>query len=92
MVSVIPEGGGECDVTATEWGLYVAPSLNGCLAAQGYRTALIENRDGKLFLNAVHNFRFDLFKKYLQEPENRVVRWIDELGPRPDPNGDEIEL
>lgn len=92
MLSVVPEGCGECDVTATEWGLYVAPSLNGRLAASGYRTALVENSVGKLFLNAVHNSKFDLFKKYLQEQEARVVRWIDELGPILDPNGEEIEL
>lgn len=76
MISVQTASGRECDVTATEWGLYLAPSLNGRLANQGFSVALVENGQGKLFLNAVESDRLDLFRRYLEDQGSRVVAWL----------------
>jgi hypothetical protein len=78
MISVVTASGRECDVTAMDWGLYLAPSLNGRLAAQGFRTALVENPQGKLFLNAVEDGKLESFECYLSEQGSRVVSWLGE--------------
>jgi hypothetical protein len=81
MVTVATASGRECDVTATPWGLYLAPSLNGRLEAQGLRVALVANGQGKLFLNAVEADRLEIFERYLKEQDGKVVRWLDGYAP-----------
>jgi len=76
MLSVATQSGRQCDVTATGWGLYLAPSLDGRLAAQGFRVALVENAQGKHFLNAVEEDKAELFRAYLAEQGGRVVQWL----------------
>lgn len=85
MVSIVREGGHECDVTATDWGLYLAPSLNHRLRDNGYRVALVRNPQGRLFLNAVLEHRMDAFLAYLEAQESTVVTWFDESGDGPAP-------
>ena len=77
LVSVRAPGGGDCDVTATAWGLYLGPSLNGRLKDNGYRAALVRNPQGKLFLQAVCAGREDAFKAYLDEQGLEVLAWLD---------------
>ena len=79
MISVVTASGRECDVTAMDWGLYLAPSLNGRLAAQGFRTALVENPQGKFFLNAVEQDKRESFERYLSEQGSRVVSWLGDV-------------
>lgn len=76
MISVATASGRECDVTAMDWGLYLAPSLNGRLAAQGFRVALVENPQGKLFLNAVEEDKIATFECYITEQGSHVVSWL----------------
>ncbi len=79
MVALVSPSGRECDVTATEWGFYLAPSLNARLSAQGFKVALVCNSYGKLFLNAVEIDKKDLFDLYLCEQESRLICWLDEI-------------
>lgn len=76
MVSFVSPDGRECDFTATDWGFYLAPSLNGRLRNQGFKTALVENSDGKFFLNAVEEDKIMLFEQYLEEQGSTVVSWL----------------
>ena len=78
MVSIVRDGVHECDVAATDWGLYLAPSLNARLRDNGYRTALVRNPQGRLYLNAVLVDRVDAFFQYLKEEESELVTWLAE--------------
>ena len=78
MISIFPDQDHECNVTATDWGLYLAPSLNGRLRENGFRAALVRNPQGKLFLNAVLLDRMDQFHAYLKDQGSALVAWLDE--------------
>lgn len=78
MVTLVSPSGRECDVTAMEWGFYLAPSLNARLRAQGFKVALVCNNQGKLFLNAVEVDKHDLFNEYLFAQQSRLICWLDE--------------
>ncbi len=78
MVTLVSPSGRECDVTAMEWGFYLAPSLNARLRAQGFKVALVCNNQGKLFLNAVEVDKKDLFDRYLREQQSKLICWLDE--------------
>ena len=79
MISMVSASGKECDVTAKEWGFYLAPSINGRLKKQGFRVALVLNREGKLFINAVEDDKIELFRKYLKtDQDSKILCWLDE--------------
>lgn len=80
MVTLVSPSDRECDVTAMAWGFYLAPSLNIRLREQGFKVALVCNKQGKLFLNAVEMDKIKLFRDYLQENGNsRILYWLDDL-------------
>jgi len=78
MITLVSPSGRECDVTAKEWGFYLAPSLNARLRAQGFKVALVRNNKGKLFLNAVDIDKIELFFSYLREQNSEVICWLDD--------------
>lgn len=78
MITLVSPSGRECDVTAMDWGFYLAPSLNARLRAQGFKVALVCNKEGKLFLNAVECDKHSLFDKYLHGQQSRLICWLDE--------------
>ncbi len=79
MVTIVSPSGKECDVTAMEWGFYLAPSLNARLRDQGFKVALVCNNQGKLFLNAVEIDKKSLFEQYLLEQQSKLICWLDEV-------------
>lgn len=79
MISLVSENGKVCEITAKDWGFYLAPSLNVRLRVEGFKVALVVNQEGKLFLNAVEVDRIDYFENYLTESQNsRILCWLDE--------------
>lgn len=79
MISLTTSSGKECDITAMDWGFYLGPSLNGRLKKQGFRSALVKNSDGKLFVNAIEEDQLKTFERYLEQQGSKVVRWFDEI-------------
>lgn len=77
MISVRAPGGGDCDVTATSWGLYLGPSLNGRLRDNGYRAAMVRNPQGKFFLMAVCVGREADFQVYVDDQQIEIMQWFD---------------
>ena len=78
MISLVSASGKECDVTAMDWGFYLAPSLNARLRTQGFKTALVQNPLGRLFLNAVEVEKMQLFQDYLTEQDSKILCWLDD--------------
>jgi len=70
--------GKEYDVAAKEWGFYATPSVNGRLVKQGFKTALVRNSIGQLYVMIVDTEKIEQFETYLSEEEQSVVEWIDE--------------
>jgi len=83
MVSFVYHEGGECDFYAMPWGYYLGPSVNSRLKNEGFKTALVMNRPGQLYLNAVHKSKIDMFLEYLRTNDmgSRLICWLDEFFP-----------
>jgi len=77
QVTFVTPGGREYDVVRKDWGFYATPSLNGRLRRQGFRSALVCNPEGKIFLRLVEQERLDAFRAYLEEQEEQVLCWLD---------------
>lgn len=78
QVSFVTASGREHDFTAKSWGFYSTPSVNGRLVKEGFKTALVENQQGKFYIMVVDKDRLDDFHTYLDNSQNQVVEWLDE--------------
>mgnify|MGYP001298951963 CR=1 FL=1 len=79
QISFITEDDKEYDVVRKEWGFYATPSINGRLSNQGFKTALVKNSNGMLYIMLVEKNKLDEFKKYLENEKNFLIKWLDEV-------------
>jgi hypothetical protein len=78
MVSFQTKSGKEYDFTAKSWGFYATPSINGRLKSEGFKSALVKNGQGRVFLMTVEESKLEDFQKYLDDEEQEIVQWLDE--------------
>lgn len=79
LVTFVTPSGKEYDFVAKSWGFYATPSLNGRLAAQGFRTALVCNASSKRhFVMVVEQESIGEFDEYLASTGQTVVEWLHE--------------
>lgn len=78
QVTFVTDSGKEYDVAAKDWGFYATPSMNGRLKNQGFKTALVRNSKGQVYIMLVEPEKMDLFQQYLTDDKNEVVEWLDE--------------
>ena len=69
----------EYDVIKKDWGFYATPSINNRLLRQGFKCALVKNKDGFLYVMLVMENKLKLFERYIANEENHLVMWLDEL-------------
>lgn len=78
MLAIVTDSGKRCDISATKWGLYLGPSLNSRLKNEGFKSALVHNKQGQLYLMAVDNAKLAEFATYIEDSELTVLQWLDE--------------
>lgn len=78
QVTFVTESGGEYDVARKSWGFYATPSLNSRLPHFGLRAALVENRQGGLYVMLQERGKEAEFQAYLTGDGLRVVAWLDD--------------
>lgn len=78
LVSFETASGRLHDFAAKSWGFYATPSVNGRLAGQGFKTALVKNAEGRYYIMVVEPEKMVDFEDYLRKENNRVVEWLDE--------------
>lgn len=81
QVTFVTPSGKEYDVAAKGWGFYATPSVNGRLASQGFKTALVRNGEGRYYIMLVESEGVGEFLAYAAQERNAVVEWLDERGP-----------
>lgn len=78
QITFIAPTGGEHDFAAKSWGFYATPSVNRRLVSQGFKTALVRNSQGAVYVMVVVPAKMDAFKQYLDEEKQQVLEWLDE--------------
>ncbi|MBF0176713.1 MAG: hypothetical protein HQL63_07690 [Magnetococcales bacterium] len=78
QVTFVANNGGEYDVARKSWGYYATPSTNGRLARFGFKTALVLNAKGQLFVMLVEQGGEEDFNDYIREDRQRVLCWLDD--------------
>jgi hypothetical protein len=78
QVTFTTPNGGEYDVVRKSWGFYATPSMNGRLVRFGFRSVLVRNRAGQLFLLLVEKGQENQFEEYKTREQLSIVCWFDE--------------
>ena len=78
QVTFVTEDGKEYDVARKSWGFYATPSVNGRLVEQGFKTALVKNSKGRLYVMLVNPARQSEFEAYLNGEKQKIEEWLDE--------------
>lgn len=78
QITLKTDRGGEYDVVRKDWGFYATPSINGRLADNGFKTALIKNRYGKFYIFLVEETKESEFNHYIQIEDLTFCGWMDE--------------
>lgn len=68
----------EHDFVCKDWGFYATPSVNGRLKHQGFKTALVCNSFGKIYVMVVDTDKMSLFNSYILNTQQEVLEWLDE--------------
>ncbi len=78
QVTLTTPAGAEYDVARKAWGFYATPSTNGRLRHFGLRTALVLNRESRLYVMLVEADSEAAFARYCAEEELEVLAWLDD--------------
>ncbi len=78
QVTFITPRGKQHDFAAKNWGFYATPSMNGRLKDQGFKTALVKNSQGRLYIMVVDKDCMSEFKKYTESDKQEILQWFDE--------------
>lgn len=70
--------GREYDVCRKDWGFYATPSANGRLKRFGWRTALVRNEAGAIYVMLVEPEAMTAFQDYCAAESQRVLFWLDD--------------
>jgi len=81
QITFVSASGKEHDFTAKSWGFYATPSVNGRLAAQGFKTALVRNHQGRVYVMVVEREKLNEFLDYLRREREEIEEWLDERKP-----------
>lgn len=78
QVTMISPAGHRMDVAAKSFGFYATPSVNGRLKNEGFKTALVRNPQGQVYVMVVDSDRLDVFQTYCETETQTVLEWLDE--------------
>jgi hypothetical protein len=78
QVTMVTQSGKRMDVAAKEFGFYATPSVNSRLKNEGFKTALVRNARGQVYVMVVDRERRGAFERYCDDEGQTVLEWLDE--------------
>ncbi|MCF7993664.1 MAG: hypothetical protein K9L88_02355 [Chromatiaceae bacterium] len=78
QLTFVSEAGPRYDIARKDWGYYATPSINGRLANEGFKTALVKNKQGLIYILLVEQANRTLFDNYCWQENQTLLAWLDE--------------
>ena len=79
QVTFMTAAGAEYDLVRKDWGYYATPSVNDRLKRFGFKTALVRNSKGQVYIMLVEKEKMETFEAYIQAEKNYVLDWLDDM-------------
>lgn len=71
--------GSEYDFVKKDWGFYATPSINRRLKSFGFRTALVQNKNGHVYIFVVEQGKDEQFDSYCKTENQTILMWLDRI-------------
>ncbi len=68
--------GNQHDFVKKNWGFYATPSINGRLKKQKFLTALVKNKEKKIYIMVIHKTKIKEFRKYCEVHNQKIINWL----------------
>ena len=78
QITFLTEDYKEYDLCRKSWGFYATPSINSRLKKFNFKTALVKNIKGQIYIMLVEKEKIDEFHEYLKKEKNFILEWLDE--------------
>lgn len=78
QLTFVTDNGANFDFVRKEWGFYATPSINSRLVQEGFKTALVRNEGGRIYVMVVEDIMMLEFEKYCRIEGQRVLCWLNE--------------
>ena len=78
QITFVTDEGARSDFTRKDWGFYATASVNARVRDEGFKTALVCNNVGRIFIMLVEMSQKHLFDKYCQDENQEILAWFDE--------------
>lgn len=78
QITMVTKTGKRMDVAAKSFGFYATPSVNSRLKNEGFKTALVRNANGQIYIMVVDQDRMAIFDTYCMTEKQTVLEWLDE--------------
>ena len=79
QITLVSQSGTEFDIVRKNWGYYATPSINKRLKNFGFKTALVQNKNGHIYIFLVESGKLDEFDKYCSTEDQTVLMWLDRV-------------
>jgi hypothetical protein len=76
QITFLTESGAEYDFVRKNWGFYATPSINARLVAEGFKTALVENKNGRIYIMVIEASMTSDFEEYCTLEGQTVLQWL----------------
>ncbi len=78
QLTFVTDAGANFDFVRKNWGFYATPSINGRLVQEGFKTALVENEGGRIYVMVIEEIMMLHFEEYCRIEGQKILRWLNE--------------
>ena len=78
QLTFVKDSGARFDFVSKDWGFYATPSVNNRLKNENFKTALVQNSKGNIYVMVVEIEKLKLFEEYCKMEDQKILEWLDE--------------
>ena len=78
QLTFVKESGARFDFVSKNWGFYATPSVNKRLKGENFKTAIVQNSKGNIYIMVVEIEKLFLFEEYCKMEDQKILEWLDE--------------
>jgi RNase P/RNase MRP subunit p29 len=78
QLTFVTDEGARFDFVRKSWGYYATPSINGRLVQEGFKTALVENEAGRIYVLVIEAGMMQHFEEYCRIEGQKILQWLNE--------------
>ncbi len=76
QVTFVTENNNRHDFCRKSWGFYATPSINSRLENENFVSALVVNKQKRIYLMVIERTKMRDFRSYLKKEDQTIIAWL----------------